>query len=253
MKANTLKFLRVNALPLTVALVLTPIILNNFDTDTTMTVNADYEPEFVAFDIEDYSEPIEVVSALDSVQVVVEEVNHTSEVGQEIKTEVVEVSAPKEMAEPEPIVIEQAPVVLEDDCNIPDGIGICNSDTITYMPYTAVTARNSNQYRLLNSEEAYTDETTGFRMVDGRICVAIGTGYCSTIGTKIDVYMKNGSVIPCILGDVKSDEHTDETNRYHTIDGSVLEVIVDYTYFNGVSQYPAEMDGKIQKIVIVEE
>ena len=40
-------------------------------------------------------------------------------------------------------------------------------------------------------------------MSDGRYCIAVGTGYCSKIGTKINLVLEDGSIIKCILGDVK--------------------------------------------------
>ncbi|MBR4315031.1 MAG: hypothetical protein IKP66_09000, partial [Lachnospiraceae bacterium] len=70
-------------------------------------------------------------------------------------------------------------------------------------------------------------------MSEGRYCIAVGSFYTTQIGQKIDLVLTNGTVIKCILGDCKSDEHTDETHRYHAIDGSVAEFIVDYDYFSG--------------------
>ena len=39
--------------------------------------------------------------------------------------------------------------------------------------------------------------------------------------------MKNGKIIKCILADCKANKHTDSTNRIHSIDGSVVEFVVD--------------------------
>jgi hypothetical protein len=136
--------------------------------------------------------------------------------------------------------------------SVPDGTGRCNSANKTYMSYTAVTSRNSAQYKLLNSSKAYTDTKTGLRMYEGRICIAMGTGYASKIGTKINLVMANGSVVKCVLGDVKSNKHTDSTNRYQAQDGSVAEMIIDRRYFKSTSQYPSELDGKIKRVEIVE-
>lgn len=136
---------------------------------------------------------------------------------------------------------------------VPDWEDGCNSLAKTYMGYTAVTSKISGQYKLLNSSEAWSDEVTGFRMIGDRICIAMGTGYASKIGTKIDLVMENGNVVKCILGDIKSDRHTDDTHRYHLRDGSVAEMIVDYDYFEGTHQYPSTLDGRIKSVVILDE
>lgn len=147
--------------------------------------------------------------------------------------------------------VKPRPVIL-DSSVVPDGEGVCNSANFTYMAYTAVTSRNSGQYKLLYGDSAYTDTVTGLRMVDGRYCIAVGTFYASKIGTKINLVMENGGVVECILGDVKSDEHTDPTHRYQKYDGSVAEMIVDYNYFKSTSQYPSDLRGRISRIEIVE-
>lgn len=84
---------------------------------------------------------------------------------------------------------------------------------------------------------AYTDEATGIRVVDDplgnpRYCVALGTYWCGGhpehIGRCVDVYMVNGSVLRCVLADVKRQEDTkNRANRYGEINNDVLEFIVD--------------------------
>lgn len=149
-------------------------------------------------------------------------------------------------------MLAQPPVIVLDSNAVPDGEGVCNSANKTYMGYTAVTSRTSPQWKLLRGSSAYTDATTGLRMVDGRYCIAVGTFYCSTIGTKINLIMENGATVECILGDVKSDRHTDPTHRYQAQDGSVVEMIVDRAVFHSTSQYPSELSGRISRIEIVE-
>lgn len=149
-------------------------------------------------------------------------------------------------------MLAQPPVVVLDSNAVPDGEGVCNSANKTWMAYTAVTSRTSAQWKLLRGSSAYTDATTGLRMVDGRYCIAVGSFYCSTIGTKINLVMENGSVVECIMGDQKADIHTDPTNRYQAEDGSVVEMIVDRSVFHGTDQYPAELSGRISRIEIVE-
>ena len=99
----------------------------------------------------------------------------------------------------------------------------------SWEPYTAITARNSKHYKLQH-EYAYTG-TYGIRMVDERYCIAVGSYFTTKIGQYIDVILENGTIIPCILGDQKSDAHTDELHIAHRSDGSVVEFIIDTKQF----------------------
>lgn len=94
----------------------------------------------------------------------------------------------------------------------------------SYMPYTAITSRSSKQYKL--QQQAYTGNY-GIRMINNRYLVAIGSFYTTEIGVYFDLVLENGTVIPCILGDAKADQHTDSTHRYTKHDGSVAEFIID--------------------------
>lgn len=145
----------------------------------------------------------------------------------------------------------------------------CNSAKKTYMYYTSVTNEATEQYKLLNSDSCYTDSETGVRMVGNRYCIALGTGYCSEVGTRVNLVLEDGSIIKCILGDVKSDRHTDnethtyhvggyEGNQYYKGDGSVAEFIVDKDVFldvredkSGTVNWVDGFDGKIEKVVII--
>ena len=143
--------------------------------------------------------------------------------------------------------------VINSPYNVPNGSLGCKSYNFTYMGYRAVTARSSPQYKLLNSADCWTDPETGLRMYKDRVCIAVGTGYAREIGTEVDLVLDNGTIIPCILGDVKSDNHTDPTHKYHSQDGSVAELIVDYAYFNSSSQYAHYFNGRVQKVVVLDK
>ncbi len=93
--------------------------------------------------------------------------------------------------------------------------------------YTAVTAKGSPQYRLLNSSDCYTDEETGIRMVDGCYCVALGSYYGTKIGTKYKITLDSGKEFNVILCDGKSNRHTDANNQYAVVNNDVLEFYVE--------------------------
>ena len=141
--------------------------------------------------------------------------------------------------------------------NVADGVGNCNSTVRSYMAYTAVTSKTSAQYALLNSQKAYTDKKTGFRMYEGRYCIAVGSGYTQKIGTKIDLVLSNGAILKCVLGDCKSDKDTDEaTHTYCKWDGSVAEFIIDNDYFKtGTERNPVntalDQFDSIEKVVVI--
>ena len=106
------------------------------------------------------------------------------------------------------------------------GLPAVSGSIKTYAYYTAVTVRSSPQYRLLNSSECYTDPETGIRMVDGCYCVALGSYYGSTIGTKYRVTFSTGTSINVILCDQKANCHTDANNQYALVHKDIMEFYV---------------------------
>ena len=106
------------------------------------------------------------------------------------------------------------------------GLPSVSGSTKTYAHYTAVTARSTAQYKLLNSSECYTDEETGIRMVDDCYCVALGSYYGSKIGTKYRIELSTGKSFKVILCDQKSNRHTDANNQYAVRNKDVIEFYV---------------------------
>ena len=80
------------------------------------------------------------------------------------------------------------------------------------------------QYKL--QEVAHTDEY-GFRLYEDRYIIAVGTYFNAPVGTYIDVELANGVIIPCIVGDIKSDRDTEENNVYSLSCACATEFIVD--------------------------
>ena len=120
-----------------------------------------------------------------------------------------------------------------------------------YEPYTEITAVESKQWIL--QQYAITD-TNGFRMVDNRYLVAVGTFCNAPCCTYIDIILENGTLIPCIVGDIKSDAHTDETHTYSRC-MCASEFIVDEDFLleqvrdtGNVSYTYPEWNSKVQKI-----
>jgi len=116
--------------------------------------------------------------------------------------------------------------------NLPDNSMKC------FMDYRTITDTSSAQYEL--QQRAITDEN-GFRKIDDRYCVALGTYYTSYIGEIFNVTLDNGKVIKCIVGDVKSDKHTDENHMYAIASDNILEFIVDADCINELSKQYGNM------------
>lgn len=99
----------------------------------------------------------------------------------------------------------------------------------TFMGYKTITDKTSQQYAL--QQIAYTD-SEGFRKVDNRYCVAIGTAFGIYTGQLFDVELENGTIIECIVGDIKKEKDTDASNVF-TSQGCCLEFIVDTKILSG--------------------
>lgn len=99
----------------------------------------------------------------------------------------------------------------------------------SYLPYNAITNTTSDQYKI--QLMAYTGNY-GIRQVVGRYCVAIGTAFNTNIGTYFDLILENGVIIPCIVGDIKADIHTEPNNIVTASNGCLSEFIVDLDILN---------------------
>ena len=97
--------------------------------------------------------------------------------------------------------------------------------TKTVLPYKAF-GKNTNQAKLQSL--CQTNEV-GLRVYDGRFTIAVGTYFNTAIGQYFDLVLENGTVIPCIMGDLKADIHTDSRGLFTEASGCMTEFIVDRT------------------------
>ena len=104
--------------------------------------------------------------------------------------------------------------------NVPD-----HPDFKSYMGYTSITDITSKQYQL-QTNYAYTGDY-GIRQVEGRYCVALGSYFEVAIGQCFDLVLENGTVIPCIMADLKDDRHTNIQNIFTEANGCCSEFIID--------------------------
>lgn len=96
----------------------------------------------------------------------------------------------------------------------------------SFMDYRTITNKSSSQYALQQSNLIYFDEI-GLQRLNEDYVVAVGTYYAKEIGDRFKVTMESGYDFTIIVGDFKDDMHTDDTNRQHLLDGSIIEFIVD--------------------------
>lgn len=94
----------------------------------------------------------------------------------------------------------------------------------TYMDYEKITNKSSRQWHL--QQLAYTD-SEGFRKFNGSYLVAVGTYYADEVGKEFRVTLDSGIVFHAMVGDIKQDIHTDANNQYVTMNGNIMEFIVD--------------------------
>lgn len=121
--------------------------------------------------------------------------------------------------------------------------------TKTVLPYKAF-GKNTNQAKLQSL--CQTNEV-GLRVYDGRFTIAIGTYFNTAIGQYFDLVLENGTVIPCIMGDLKADIHTDSRGLFTEASGCMTEFIVDRTYLpnkNSATYCYEEWNSKVVNVIV---
>lgn len=127
----------------------------------------------------------------------------------------------------------------------------------SYMPYTAITNKASKQFKL---QQMASTGTYGIRTVNNRYCVAIGTAFNTQVGTYFDLILANETVISCIVGDVKSDKHTDKNNMITVANGCLTEFITDNKALDknakrmgDISYCCGEWNSRVEKIRVYDK
>ena len=116
---------------------------------------------------------------------------------------------------------------------LPSGLG----SNFTYMGWQLITSVSSNQYKLKHTAgEKYDSE--GFAVINGRYVVAVTLTF-GNVGDYIDVYQSDGTVIKCIIGEIKNQNDPGCNQWGHQNGACVLEFVVNYDtwYTNGVGTH----------------
>lgn len=122
----------------------------------------------------------------------------------------------------------------------------------SYMDYRAITNRASEQWKM--QQYAKTSEK-GLRMIGDRYMVAMGTYYANAVGEEYRIHLSSGQVVEVVVGDIKSDAHTDSNRQYTRSNKSIIEFIVDTAKLSEQSRKLgtiAEFKGSIVKIECVD-
>lgn len=133
------------------------------------------------------------------------------------------------------------------DVYVPDGLGKIHS----YMGWQCISSRTSEQYKLIESAGMQFD-SDGFGKIGDRYVVATTLTF-GNVGDFIDVVQDDGTIIKCIIGDIKS-QHDAGCNMWGHNDGQcVVEFVVDKSSWYGTNKtvvcYHPEWRQTIEKIV----
>ena len=105
--------------------------------------------------------------------------------------------------------------------DLPAGLG----GTFTYMGWQCITSPSSAQYKL-REDAGMNFNSDGFGVINGRYVIACTTTY-GKVGDYLDVVQSDGTVIPCVIGDIKSSGDAG-CNKWGHMDGkNVIEFVVD--------------------------
>ena len=108
-----------------------------------------------------------------------------------------------------------------DTISIPSGMGTCHS----YMGWQCITSKSSAQYKL-RAKAGQKFDSQGFGIINGRYVVATTTLFGS-VGDYIDVTKSNGTVLHCIIGDIKNQSDSGCNKYGHKNGKCVIEFVVD--------------------------
>lgn len=115
---------------------------------------------------------------------------------------------------------------------LPSGLG----NTFTYMGWQCITAKSSMQYKLKEAAGMNFDEE-GFGRVGDRYVVATTTTF-GKVGDYIDVVQADGSVLKCIIGDIKNQNDSGCNQWGHYNGQNVIEFVVDKGSWYGKKDNP---------------
>lgn len=120
-----------------------------------------------------------------------------------------------------------SPITAGTSIKVPAGLGSVH----TYMGWQMITSTTSTQYKLREKAGMLFD-SEGFGKINNRYVIACTTTF-GKVGDYIDFYQQDGTIIPCIIGDIKSQTDAGCTKWGHNDGHCIIEFIVDKeTWYN---------------------
>lgn len=125
-----------------------------------------------------------------------------------------------------------------------------------YMDFRCVTSPESEQWKLLHSENCVSNGN-GLMIVDGYYCVAMGQNFGSIGDRFIAVLEKDNGEryeVGLIMADAKQMCHTRNCEGWVGVNGHVFEMVVDTDVLNptakvmGDCNYVPELEGRVVEI-----
>lgn len=104
---------------------------------------------------------------------------------------------------------------------IPSGLGAYH----TYMGWQMITSTSSTQYKL-REQAGMNFDNEGFGRINGRYVIACTTTF-GNVGDYIDFYQDDGSVLQCIIGDIKNQNDAGCNEWGHENGQVIIEFVVD--------------------------
>lgn len=113
--------------------------------------------------------------------------------------------------------------------SIPDGLGKVH----TYMGWQLITSKSSMQYKLKEAAGMNFD-SEGFGKIDGRYVIACTTTF-GNVGDYVDFTQEDGSVLKCIIGDIKNQNDRGCNKWGHDNGQTIVEFVVDKSSWYGTN------------------
>lgn len=126
-----------------------------------------------------------------------------------------------------------SPLTGGTEIQIPAGLG----SYFTYMGWQNITDPSSNQYKL-REEVGMPFDAEGFGKINGRYVIACAQTY-GNVGDCVDFYQSDGTVICCVIGDIKCPSDAGYSIWGHNNGNNIVEFIVN----NSLSQGNTEKDS----------
>ena len=118
---------------------------------------------------------------------------------------------------------------------VPAGLGSSH----TYMDWQKITDTTSLQYKL-REQAGMNFDSEGFGKINGRYVIACTTTF-GQAGDYIDFYQEDGTIIQCIIGDIKNQEDAGCNEWGHNNGTCIVEFVVDReSWYNPKHVNPGE-------------